>query len=163
MPKPQSKSSEQPTPTVEELAQHIDELTADLQRSRADFENYRRRGEAEKARSVELGESKAVLKLLPVIDTVERAIQHIPTDIAEHPWVVGVGGLIKQLDSSLASMDLRRIDAKPGTPFNPELHEAIQFDEDSTGDTEVIESELQAGYLLKDAVIRHSMVRVTRK
>ena len=157
------KKQPDPTPSVEELAQRIDELTSDLQRSRADFENYRRRGEAEKARSVELGESKAVLKLLPVIDTVERAIQHIPTDIAEHPWVVGVGGLIKQLDSSLASMDLKRIDARPGTPFNPELHEAIQFDEDSTGDTEVIESELQAGYLLKDAVIRHSMVRVKRK
>ena len=75
MPKSQSKSSKQPTPTVEELAQRIDELTSDLQRSRADFENYRRRGEAEKARSVELGESKAVLKLLPVIDTVERAIR----------------------------------------------------------------------------------------
>lgn len=141
----------------------IEELTADLQRVRADFENYRKRVDVEKSQAGERGESKTVLKLLPVIDTVERAIQHIPDDIVEHQWVQGVAGLIKQLDKALAGMDLVRIDSKPGAPFDPELHQAVQFDEDATGDSEVIAEELQAGYTLKGTPVRHAMVKVTRK
>ena len=60
-------------------------------------------------------------------------------------------------------MDLVRIDAKPGTTFDPELHQAVQFDEDAEGDTEVIQEELQAGYVLKGSPIRHAMVKVTRQ
>jgi molecular chaperone GrpE len=60
-------------------------------------------------------------------------------------------------------MDLKRIPAKPGDAFNPELHQAIQFDEEAEGDTEVVADELQAGYTLKGTPIRHAMVRVTKK
>jgi molecular chaperone GrpE len=148
------------TPNVDEQQ---NELLADLQRTRADFENYRKRSELEKKQALEAGESRAVLKLLPVIDTIERAIVHIPDDIAEHQWVQGVAGLVKQLDKSLAGMDLKRIPAKPGDAFNPELHQAIQFDEEAEGDTEVVADELQAGYTLKGTPIRHAMVRVTKK
>lgn len=143
--------------------EQIAELTADLQRSRADFENYRRRVEDEKSQATAMGEAKSVIKLLPVIDTIERAVVHIPNDIADHQWVKGVGGLIKQLDKTLADMNLVRIKADPGTSFDPELHQAVQFDEDATGDSEVIAEELQAGYILKGAPIRHAMVKVTRQ
>mgnify|MGYP000914566741 CR=1 FL=1 len=148
---------------LEELEQQNGELVADLQRMRADFENYRKMVEQEKLTARENGQTAAVLKLLPVVDTIERAILHIPTDIAEHPWVKGVGGLIKQLDGALASMNLRRIEAKPGTQFDPELHQAIKFDEDAEGENEVIAKELQAGYLLNGRPVRHAMVEVTRK
>lgn len=147
----------------DELEQQIAELTLDLQRTRADFENYRKRVELEKKAATEMGETKAILKLLPVIDTIERAIVHIPTDIAEHQWVQGVTGLVKQLDKALAGMNLKRIQANPGDEFNPDLHQAIQFDEEATGDKEVIAEELQAGYTLNDSPIRHAMVKVTRK
>jgi molecular chaperone GrpE len=60
-------------------------------------------------------------------------------------------------------MNVKRIDAKPGTMFNPELHEAIQFDETAEGDQEVIAEELQAGYTLGGQPIRHAMVKVTRQ
>lgn len=143
--------------------EQIAELTADLQRSRADFENYRRRVESEKSQAMEMGEVKSVTKLLPVIDTIERAVVHIPNDIADHQWVKGVGGLVKQLDKTLASMDLERIQSSPGTAFDPEVHQAVQFDEDASGDNEVIQEELQAGYLLKGVPIRHAMVKVTRE
>lgn len=143
--------------------QRIEELTLDLQRTRADFENYRKRVEAEKKAATEMGETKAILKLLPVIDTIERAIVHIPQDIAEHQWVQGVAGLVKQLDKALSGMDLKRIQANQGDDFDPELHQAIQFDEDAAGEKEVIAEELQAGYTLKGSPIRHAMVKVTRK
>ncbi len=147
----------------EQLEQQIVELTTDLQRTRADFENYRKRVEVEKAAARNAGQANAILKLLPVIDNIERAIAHQPADLAENKWVQGVAGLVKNLEKSLESLNLKRIEAKPGTVFNPEFHEAIQFDEDAEGEHEVIAEELQPGYLLNGQPIRHSMVKVTRK
>ncbi len=143
--------------------QTLAELTLDLQRTRADFENYRKRTEIDKKAATEMGEARAVLKLLPVVDTIERAVVYIPDDIAEHPWVQGVGGLVKQLDKSLAGMNLKRIKADAGDSFSPDLHQAIQFDEDAEGDEEVIAEELQAGYMLNGKPVRHAMVKVTRR
>lgn len=142
---------------------HVEELTNDLQRTRADFENYRKRVEAEKQNAAEMGATKTVLKLLPVIDTVERAILHIPNDIAEHQWVQGVAGLVKQLDKALGDMELKRIEADKGIEFNPELHQAIQFDDEATGEKEVIDNVLQPGYTLNGNVIRPALVKVTRQ
>ena len=147
----------------DEHTQQIAELTADLQRVRADFENYRKRVEQEKTNAGSMGEMKSIMKLLPVIDTLERAIAHAPADLADNSWVQGVMGLGKQLEKSLAAMQVVRIEATPGTPFNPELHQAVQFDEDAAGEHEVIDEELQAGYLLNGTPLRHAMVKVTRR
>lgn len=146
-----------------EFEQQLGELTLDLQRTRADFENYRKRVDAEKSAAREAGQASAILKLLPVIDNIERAIAYTPEDLKDNAWVQGVGNLVKNLEKSLESLNLARIDAKPGTEFNPELHEAIQFDEDATGEKEVIAEELQAGYTLNGHPIRHAMVKVTRQ
>lgn len=148
---------------TDELEQQIAELTGDLQRTRADFENYRKRVEMEKTAAREAGQSTAILKLLPVIDNIERAVMHVPQDLTENKWAQGVAGLAKNLDKSLEALNLKRIEASEGTEFNPELHEAIQFDEDAEGEKEVIATELQAGYLLNGRPIRHAMVKVTRQ
>lgn len=147
----------------EDLEQQVGELTQDLQRTRADFENYRKRVEMEKASAREAGQAGAIMKLLPVIDNIERAIIHIPENLKDDKWVQGVAGLVKNLEKSLENLNLKRIDANPGTEFNPELHEAIQFDEEATGDKEVIADELQAGYTLAGRPVRPAMVKVTRK
>lgn len=147
----------------DELEQQVADLTADLQRTRADFENYRKRVENEKAAARSAGQSGAILKLLPVIDNIERAVAYTPEDIKDHKWVQGVGNLVKNLEKSLDALHLQRIDATVGSEFNPDLHEAIQFDEDAEGDKEVIAEELQAGYTLSGLPIRHAMVKVTRQ
>ncbi|MFZ2125354.1 MAG: nucleotide exchange factor GrpE [Candidatus Saccharimonadales bacterium] len=146
-----------------EFEQKLGELMQDLQRTRADFENYRKRVEAEKASARESGRASAILKLLPVIDNIERALNHAPDDIKDNIWVQGVTGLTKNLEKSLEGLGLRRIDAKPGAIFDPELHDAIQFDEEATGEQEVISEELQPGYTLDEYPIRHAMVKVTRQ
>ena len=148
---------------TEDLQQQLGELTLDLQRTRADFENYRKRVEAEKQAAQDLGQTKAIMKLLPVIDTIERAIANVPAELADNAWAKGVAGLNKQLDKQLKDLGLEKIDAKPGTPFNPELHQAVQFDEAAEGDKEVIAEELRAGYILNGAVVRDAMVKVTRQ
>lgn len=148
---------------TEDLQQQLGELTLDLQRTRADFENYRKRVEAEKQAAQDLGQTKAIMKLLPVIDTIERAIANVPAELADNAWAKGVAGLNKQLDKQLKDLGLEKIDAKPGTPFNPELHQAVQFDEAAEGDKEVIAEELRAGYILNGAVVRDAMTKVTRQ
>lgn len=158
-----AKKTDQPDDIQNEYDQALGELTLDLQRTRADFENYRKRVDAEKIAAREAGQSSAIMKLLPVIDNIERAIAYTPEELKDNTWVQGVAGLVKNLEKSLESLNVARIDAKQGTDFNPELHEAIQFDEDAQGDKEVIAEELQAGYTLNGHVIRHAMVKVTRQ
>lgn len=148
---------------IDDLQHTIDELTLDLQRTRADFENYRKRVEAEKQSAHSMGQAKSVMKLLPVIDTIERAITNVPEELADNAWAKGVAGLGKQLDKQLKEIGLEKIDAKPGTSFNPELHQAVQFDEEADGDKEVVAEELRAGYTLDGTVIRDAMVKVTRQ
>lgn len=146
-----------------ELEQQLAELTADLQRTRADFENYRKRVEAEKVAAREQGKSSAILKLLPIIDTIERAVAYTPDDLKDNKWAQGISGAAKNLEKALEGLSLKRIDAKPGVPFDPELHEAIQFDDEADGEHEVIAEELQAGYVLGGVPIRHAMVKVTKQ
>jgi len=152
-----------PTKNEEELSQQVGELTADLQRLRADFENYRKRIDLEKQQVQQLAATAMIMKLLPVIDTLERAIAHAPEELAENKWAQGVVGLGKNLDKSLSELGLERIDANPGTLFNPNLHEAVMMDDEATGEQEVVAEELRAGYLLQGSVVRPSMVKVTRQ
>lgn len=148
---------------LEELEKQIDELVADLKRQRADFENYRKRVEAEKQQVRASTKASTVLQILPVIDTLERAISHRPDDLKGNKWADGVTSMTKQLEKQLGSLEVERIKASEGTVFNPDLHEAIQVDEDATGSSEVISKELQPGYTLAGQVIRPALVKVTRK
>lgn len=150
------------TDALKELRQKLDETLADLQRTRADFENYRKRVEQEKEQATVAAKARTVLQLLPVIDNIDRALSHLPKHLKDDTWAQSVANLSKHLEKSLDKLQLTRIDAKPGAEFNPNLHEAIQM-EDGKGDKEVVAEELQSGYRLGNRVIRHSMVKVTRK
>ena len=137
--------------------------TTDLQRMRADFENYQKRVASEKRRVKEQAETATILKLLPVVDIIERAAGHVPKELQTSALGKGLAGVEKNLAKALKSLDIERIAAAPGTPFDPALHDAVQINEDATGNTEVIELELQAGYQRAGTPIRHTMVKVTRK
>lgn len=144
-----------------DLQAEVKELIADLQRVRADFENYRKRIEVEKTQMADFATAATIMKLLPVIDTLERAILQAPKELAGNPWVQGVTSLSKNLEKSLSDLRLSRILATPGTPFDPNLHEAVSM-QDQGGEQEIITEELRAGYRLGGAVIRPSMVRVKK-
>lgn len=145
-----------------EMQTKIDELTADLQRQRADFENYRKRIELEKNQVSELAKAATIMKLLPVVDTIERAIAHAPAELAENKWAQGIMGIQKNLEKSLSDLGLSRIEATEGTLFDPNLHEAVMMLDDE-GEQEVVAEELRAGYKLGEQVIRPSMVKVTKQ
>lgn len=148
-----------PSKKEQQLEQQLGELTADLQRIQADFINYRSRAEQDKQRAIVAGKAAAVLKLLPVIDDIDRASAHIPAELADNPWVKGIQSLSKNLERSLADMGVARI-AAVGRPFDPNQHEAVSAEGD--GAQETVAEELRAGYLLDGQVIRPSMVKVVR-
>ena len=139
------------------------ELKNDLQRTRADFENYRKNMESRVSNAQNLGEKKAILALIPMVDDIKRAISHLPEELAENSWAQNVVKMSKNLEKNLSKLGVEKINSTEGTTFNPELHEAIQFDEDSEGEEEVILAELRAGYTLKGEVLRAAMVKVGQK
>lgn len=145
---------------AEELEKKIEELTNDLIRTRADFENYRKRVESEKEQAKVVAKSAIISKLLPIIDDIELAISYAPENLKDNPWVKGVNKLSVKLETSLSNLGVKAIDAKNNTTFDPKLHDAISMDDSSEGEEEIILEELRKGYLYNDAVIRPSMVKV---
>lgn len=129
-----------------------------LLRERADAANVRRRAEEDRAKLGTFYKAHVVKELLPVLDNFERALKAIPKDIAEHDYVKGVQGVVKQFEQVLEKMGVERIKTV-GEKFDPVLHEAVTMDE-GEGSEEFVSEELQAGYKVGDEVIRHAMVRV---
>lgn len=130
----------------------VAELTADLQRERAQFANFRRRAAEEKQGSVAYGKQILIDKLLPVLDDLDRAREH--GDLENSP----LRSVADKLAAVLNAEGLEAFGAS-GDEFNPELHEAVQHD--GTGDHPVIGAVYRCGYRLGEKVIRTAMVTVT--
>ena len=145
-------------PTIAELQQQVTKLTEALQRERADATNIRRRSEEERTQMATFYKVNIVRELLPVIDNFERALKHVPKDLAGNDYVKGVQGVVKQFESVLSQMGVEKIKTV-GEVFDPKFHEAVSMD-DGTGEVEVVCEELQPGYNLGYEVIRHAMVKV---
>lgn len=151
-----TKKSNQPTnPTIE---QQLQEVTAALQRERADAVNLRRRYDQDIANLRVSAKAAVVRELLPVIDNFERALKHAPHDLEGDDFVKGVKAIVKQFEKTLEQMGVAKIKTV-GEPFNPHFHEAVSVDEKNEGE-EIVSEELQAGYILGNEVLRHAMVRV---
>lgn len=142
--------------------QKIAELTNDLQRLRADFENYRKRVDDEKLAMKQYGEEAMIKKFLPVLDTIDRALNNFPEELADNAWAQGIQSLAKNLIKTESEIGLKRISASPGTLFDHNLHHAVAVD-DSEGDHEVVAEELQPGYTLNGTTLREASVRVGRE
>jgi molecular chaperone GrpE len=145
-------------PDVDALLQQLGELTEALQRERADATNLRRRHDEQIANLKNVVKANVVRDLLPVIDNFERALKHVPAELADNDYIKGVQGVVKQFEKTLADLGVQRIKTV-GEPFDPRYHEAVSM-EDGDGAEEVVSEELQSGYALGDEVIRHAMVRV---
>lgn len=144
---------------IEKLKKEISAGIDRYQRTMAEFDNFRKRTQKEKAAMYDDGAFDLALGLLPVIDNFERAFQSASDSDKKLPFYTGIEAIHKQLMTYLLSKDIEAINAK-GEQFDPNLHEAIaHIDDDSYGTNEVID-ELQRGYMFKDKVLRHSMVRV---
>ena len=135
----------------------IEELTDRVRRQMAEFDNFRKRTEKEKAAMYEIGAKSVIEKILPVVDNFERGLA--TAENREDPFVDGMNKIYKQLMTTLESLEVTPIEAV-GQEFNPELHNAVMHvDDESVGENMVVE-ELQKGYKYRDSVVRYSMVKV---
>lgn len=136
----------------------LQELTEDLKRVQADFVNYKRRQEEEKLGLMDYAKQSIVAQILPVFDNIDRALAHLPKDLKNNDWAKGVRQVAKQSEEVLRELGVEKIAAK-GKMFNPQLHEAVGFEE-GEGEQEVVIEELRPGYKVGENVIRPSMVKV---
>ncbi|MCC7356283.1 MAG: nucleotide exchange factor GrpE [Candidatus Doudnabacteria bacterium] len=130
-------------------------------RTQADFENYQRRKEGENKELIEFAREVAVAKLLPTLDTLQQGLLHVPDDLSKmDEWKNGMAGTLKQLDSVLAELGVKKIEAV-GKKFDPHFHEAVR---EVPGDEDgVVVEEYQTGYELNGKVIRPSQVVISKK
>ena len=137
----------------------IEELTDQLRRQMAEFDNYRKRTDKEKASMYIIGAKEIVEKLLPVVDSFERGLATATEEQLEDPFVDGMNKVYKQMITSLEELGVKPIEAV-GAEFNPDYHNAVMHVEDEEVGENIIVEEFQKGYTYKDFVVRHSMVKV---
>ncbi|MEE0220891.1 MAG: nucleotide exchange factor GrpE [Lachnospiraceae bacterium] len=137
----------------------IEELTDQLKRSMAEFDNYRKRTDKEKSTMYEIGARDVIEKILPVVDNFERGLATVPEDAKETPFAEGMEKIYKQLMKTLDDMGVKPIEAV-GKPFDPNFHNAVMHVDDESLGENVVASELLKGYMYRDTVVRHSMVQV---
>ena len=133
-----------------------------LQRERASFANYKRRIDLDNASFAERLLAEHVKFFLPVVDDLERSLQHRPEDPDCAGWIAGVELILQKLLKSLEAKDVHPLDLKPGDNFDPNTQEAVTHEENDTyTDGQIIEV-VQTGYKIKDRVIRPALVRVAK-
>ena len=136
----------------------IEELTDRLTRQMAEFDNFRKRTDREKSQMYEVGAKDVIEKILPVIDNFERGLEAAAGE-EDNPFMKGMEQIYKQLMTTLEGIGVKPIEAL-GKEFDPDFHNAVMHVEDEEVEENIIVEEFQKGYMYKDYVVRHSMVKV---
>ena len=137
----------------------IEELQDRLKRQMAEFDNFRKRTEKEKAAMYEIGAKDIIEKILPVLDNFERGLAAVPEDEKGSSFAEGIEKIYKQFVKTLEDAGVESIEAV-GKQFDPNLHNAVMHVEDEKYGENEIAMELQKGYKYRGSVVRHSMVQV---
>lgn len=137
----------------------IEELSDKYKRTMAEFDNFRKRTEKEKAAMYEIGAKDIIEKLLPVVDNFERGLATIPDEEKSTPVAEGMEKIYRQFVKMLEETGVKEIEAE-GQEFNPDFHNAVMHVEDDSLGENVVAEVLQKGYTYRDSVVRHSMVKV---
>ena len=137
----------------------IEDLQDRLKRQMAEFDNFRKRTEKEKAAMYEIGAKDIIEKILPVLDNFERGLAAVPEDEKGSSFAEGIEKIYKQFVKTLEDAGVESIEAV-GKQFDPNLHNAVMHVEDEKYGENEIAMELQKGYKYRGSVVRHSMVQV---
>lgn len=143
----------------DKMEEKIEELEDRVKRQMAEFDNFRKRTEKEKSHMYEVGARDVIEKILPVVDNFERGLASVPEDQKENPVIVGMDKIYNQLMTTLTDLGVEPIEAV-GEEFDPNYHNAVMHVEDEELGENVVAEEFLKGYMYKDTVIRHSMVKV---
>lgn len=137
----------------------ISELEDRVKRNIAEFDNFRKRSEKEKAAMFDMGAKSVAEKILPTIDNFERALKSIPEDKECEAFAEGMDMIYRQFLKNLEEVGVKEIDAL-GEKFNPNFHNAVMHVEDEEADENTVVEVFQKGYMYKESVLRFCMVKV---
>lgn len=157
--KEESKESEAKEARKDPKDAQIEELQDRLKRQMAEFDNFRKRTEKEKAAMYEIGAKDIIEKILPVLDNFERGLAAVPEDEKGSSFAEGIEKIYKQFVKTLEDAGVETIEAV-GQQFDPNLHNAVMHVEDEEAGENIVVEEFMKGYMYKGSVVRHSMVKV---
>jgi len=139
--------------------ERIEELTDQVKRQMAEFENFRKRTEKEKTQMFDMGAKTVIEKILPIVDNFERGFTMVEEADKDDAFVQGMDKIYKQLMTEFEAIGVKPIEAV-GQEFNPDFHNAVMQVASEEYESGVVAQELLKGYTYKETVVRHSMVAV---
>ena len=137
----------------------IEELSDKLARQMAEFDNFRKRTEKEKSSMYEVGAKDIIEKILPVVDNMERGLGAVAEEEKDDPFIQGMEKIYKQLMTTFEDLGVKPIEAV-GNEFDPNFHNAVMHEENEEFGENIVSEEFLKGYMYRDSVVRHSMVKV---
>jgi molecular chaperone GrpE len=146
---------------AETLQAQVDEYLDKYRRSLAEFSNYRKRQERERQQQAWRIQADVIRAILPALDDFRLALEHVPAEHAESPWVQGIALIERKLLNVLAQFDVTPIEAQ-GQPFDPHFHDAMLQEPSDVYDEGVVMEEIRKGYLMNDQVLRPTVVKVSQ-
>ncbi len=144
---------------LRQLEQEVNNHRDQYLRAAADLRNFKRRTEEERANLIRNATAGLIMKLLPILDDFDLAMQHVPAGVAETPWFNGLLGVHRKLQTVLEGEGVKPIEAL-GQPFDPNFHDAVMHEDAGAEQAGKVTADLRKGYTLHDRVIRPSMVKV---
>lgn len=144
---------------LDKTKERLKELEDQRIRQLAEFENFRKRSEKEKSQMFEVGAKTVVEKILPVLDNLERGLFAVTEEEKESSFVKGIELVYKQMLTAFEELGVKPIEAV-GKEFDPNLHNAVMMVDDENLESGTVAEEMQKGYMYKESVVRHSMVKV---
>jgi molecular chaperone GrpE len=157
-PSPETETTEDELSRVKsEASEYLD----GWQRARAEFANYKKRVERENEDARQLITSEIILHYLSIMDDLERALENAPEEEEFLEWVSGIDLIYQKLGAILESEGVEAIETE-GERFDPNLHEAISYEESEDFESGSVIAVTQHGYKLGDRIIRPTMVRVAK-
>lgn len=147
---------------IESLQEQIEEQKDGWLRTRADFDNYKKRIQRDATRSYQDAMTSVVKVFLSAADDLERALKNKPNGNEIESWISGIELIHQKLITQMKNLGVERMEVNPGDEFDPNIHEAItQEDHDKFKEGQIIDV-VQPGYRISDRIIRPAMVRVAR-
>ncbi len=160
---------------IEKLQQEIKELNEELklaqkkeqdhlagwQRAKADYLNFKRDMEKRQVEIIQFANAALVSQLFPIFDHFKMACRHIPNDFKEKDFIVGFLHIKKQFEDFFKGLEIEEIKTV-GEKFNPELHEAVSYEEKEGFETDIIFEDVKPGYTLHGRLLNPAKVKVAK-
>jgi molecular chaperone GrpE len=156
-----SAQIEELTARLEAAEQKAEEAEAGWQRARADYANLKRRSEEQRAESAGIASDRLLIRVLDLADDFDLAVEHVPDEALDTPWVEGIAAIDRKLRALLEAEGIEAMTGE-GEPFDPQTQQAISYEDTADLPDGTVTKILQRGFTIRGRVLRPALVAVAR-